>query len=216
MSDFDLKLDRWSKISTIAIGLLGVVFSGYFFLFYEKPSHNIQIDSQCLDWLADADEAAKNGSTLRHEAIIAKSDEHCADRKEQEQAVSIANKIFAQSAALETISLKNVNTELDPEKPMIGYVSVGKANNYVNSNFRNLETGEKALKELEILKAGTVLKARWSVNLRTNDEDTESGKNPSKTIINDGECVRMNEDLPEPIRGSYWVNVVLIECKKAT
>lgn len=213
MTDFDLRLDRWSKISTVAIGLIGVVFSGYFFLFYEKPSYNIQIDSQCLDWLADAEEAANKGSTLRHEAIIAKSDRHCAYPKEQEQAVAIANKIFAQSAALEKDSYNYQNIEPNSENPILGYVSLGKADDYINSNFRNLETGEKALKDTETLKAGTILKARWPVNLRTNNQDTEGGQNPSLAIINDNACVKMAENLPEPIRGSYWVEVAPNKCE---
>ena len=60
-------------------------------------------------------------------------------------------------------------------------------------------------------KDGTIMKANWSVYLRANTENTESGANPSLGIIPEGGCVKIL-DARDKIRGQTWAAVKLAKC----
>ena len=200
MSNFDLKLDRLSKVFTIVVGLLGLVISSYVAIFVIWPSHNRDNAKACFDTenkILTSVKSNPNGDTTTY---INNIREIC-DTSYNEAEAKV-NTLVAIAKALPR----------PDDNKVLGYVSLGKKDNYVGSNFRNLSSGEKALKYLDDLKTGKILQARWSVNLRKNKQDTESGNNPSLAIVYDNECVKMEEDLPKPIRGSYWVKVSLSEC----
>lgn len=98
-----------------------------------------------------------------------------------------------------------------PEPSAQGFVSLGRADDDQSSNFRFLDSGEKALKDVEKLQPGVVLIARWSVNLRENSSNTEAGNNPIVSVIQNESCVQQTGE-PELLRGSQWVEVKLVHC----
>jgi len=225
MSNFDLRLDRWSKIAAVLTGLFAVGFPAYLYFYLDVPNHKLNVADKCLNWVKETESKTNNGSTKTLETAQRNIKEFCSDKDKQDLAINLANTNFALKAELvaaqETIEELNLKVRppsgsvTKPVISLIGYVSLGLAarDQYPKTNFRNVETDEKALKTLIDLKKGTLLKARWSVNLRTNNEDTERGNNPSLAIIRDNECVKMEEDLPnKPLRGSYWVKVSLAQC----
>ncbi len=57
----------------------------------------------------------------------------------------------------------------------------------------------------------TLLKAKWSVYLRSNTENTESGLNAIRGLIQENNCVRVLKPYPG-IRGQIWAAVKLAGC----
>ena len=62
-----------------------------------------------------------------------------------------------------------------------------------------------------LAKEGTIMKANWSVYLRANTENTESGANPSLGIIPEGGYIRILERR-DNIRGQTWAAAKLAKC----
>lgn len=200
MSNFDLNLDRWNKVFTIVIGILGLIVSSYVAVFVIYPAHNRDNAKACFDARTTIKSDILNNPT--GDTTTYKNDLKKICNISYEKAEADVNSMVAETTALPK----------SQETGLMGSVSLGKADNYQTSNFRNFETGEKALKQKELLKKGAILIARWSVNLRKNKKDTTTGDNPSIAIIYDNKCVKMEEDLPPAKRGSYWVKVSLFDC----
>jgi hypothetical protein len=57
----------------------------------------------------------------------------------------------------------------------------------------------------------TLLKAKWSVYLRSNTENTETGNNAIRGLIQQNNCVRVLKPYPG-IRGQTWAAVKLAAC----
>lgn len=199
-TSFDLNLDRWNKIFTIVVGVLGLLVSAYVTIFVIWPGHNRDNAKACFDTENEILVGVKNypnGDITTHINSLRRICDTSHDEAEAKVKTLVA-----------------IAKALPRSDNVTGYVSLGPENNYADSNFRNFLSDEKALKHLDALKKDAILKARWSVNLRTNTEDTDSDQNPSLAIIYDNECVKMEEDLPQDtIRGSHWVKVSLSKCK---
>jgi hypothetical protein len=56
-----------------------------------------------------------------------------------------------------------------------------------------------------------LLKPRWSVYLRSNTENTDTGDNTIRGIIQENQCVRVLTPYPG-IRGQTWAAVKLADC----
>ncbi len=207
---FDLHLDRWSKIFTIVLGVLGFFASVYVTIWVVVPAHKRDNVKSCL-------ELRKSYAGLILEASddnIAKQAEVLASLCDETVEESLA---FLKSEATKAKSLMQLEKDNKPnivvaDNKQFGFVSLGKASDYQTSNFRDLASGGKAIKVIDELNVGSVLQARWSVNLRENNKDTESGENKRLLVIKDEQCVAL-EERPKDLRGSYWVRVSLSACE---
>jgi hypothetical protein len=97
-----------------------------------------------------------------------------------------------------------------------GWVAVGRlpSKSYGDLNF---EVPEEALASTDgTIKPGTVIHARWSVNLRkTHDSvDQGKGKNPVLGIMQAGECATVVRSKAK-IRGHTWAYVDVVPCPMA-
>jgi len=94
-----------------------------------------------------------------------------------------------------------------------GYVAIGKATPEVHSdvNFDIASSGEPAISGGSAPASGTILKARWPVNLRGNTQVTTGGENPVLSVIGEDACVIISGP-PTILRGQYWAPVSLSSC----
>lgn len=222
MSDLDLRLDRWSKFSTIIVGIISTGLAAYFLIWFQIPQQENAAADRCIHLLGILADKSKPQSEVQIKTIENELDADCPiDETVKENAFSIAKSIDADRSQIESLEMQIVELQkklsdqaAEPiEKPRVdGFVSLGIANDYQRSNFRDVKTGEKAVKVVRELNTGAILKARWSVNLRDNNKNTEAGGNRSIRVIRDGECVKLDEKPTEPLRGSWWVNVSLTSC----
>lgn len=89
-----------------------------------------------------------------------------------------------------------------------GWVAIGRiGGTYGQINF---DDAEALLVRPLPRKSGLVLKARWPVNLRENNENTQLGGNPVLRVLDVGECVQI--DSTQEIRGQVWAKVQVTEC----
>jgi hypothetical protein len=237
-SKFDFHLGRWEKLSTILIGLSVFALTFYSLFLVEKPTAELERLKFCAtsfkELLAIKLDPAKpeNDDTKIAQAklLSASIKSTCPNYAQAaNNYVATLEKVTnSQIAQIQTIGdLQNLVTKLQSEikalKPSAsplpkadnthGFVSIGPARpgGYVGSNFRYTKTGEKALKERAALVKGEILTARWSVNLRKNFKNTESGDNPSLGIIYDEQCVELLS-VPVERRGNYWAEVKRVDC----
>lgn len=112
-----------------------------------------------------------------------------------------------------------VNAESKPQRPANesgdGWVAVGRlpAQRYADQNF---ELPAEAVKGSAI-KVGTMIRARWSVNLRANYHNTESHDqsfNEVRGLMQAGECAKVLDSKTE-IRGQTWAYVDVVPCPMA-
>jgi hypothetical protein len=89
-----------------------------------------------------------------------------------------------------------------------GYVAVGSLG---KEGFRNFSIVSQPVGSDTSIVAQTLLKARWSVYLRSNTENTETGRNAIRGIIEENKCARVLKPYPG-IRGQTWAAVKLAEC----
>jgi hypothetical protein len=114
-----------------------------------------------------------------------------------------------------TENIQQVNKSLQPTAPVKaiaseaelpdGYVAVGTP---TNQNFTILSSAGGASTNIV---AQAVLKAKWSVYLRSNTDNTETGNNAIRGLIRENQCVRVLQPYPG-IRGQTWAAVKLAEC----
>jgi hypothetical protein len=91
-----------------------------------------------------------------------------------------------------------------------GYVAVGIFDAASNS-FRNFAVKPEAVEPGGGIKPEAVLKARWSVYLRANTQNTDTGGNPILGLIKEGDCVKVISAFPGT-RGQTWAAVRLTAC----
>ncbi|MFO1056214.1 MAG: hypothetical protein U1E53_04525 [Dongiaceae bacterium] len=117
------------------------------------------------------------------------------------------------SGIFDKLKAENVQVEAAPEaseKPD-GYVAVGSYD--PATGFRNFTVvGGKP--DGASIAAATLIKARWSVYLRSNTGNTDSGGNPILGLIRQEDCVRVLASYPG-VRGQTWAAVKLAPCPKA-
>jgi hypothetical protein len=90
-----------------------------------------------------------------------------------------------------------------------GYVAVGSIG---KEGFRNFSIVSQPVgSDANIIVPQALLKARWSVYLRSNTENTETDRNPIRGIIQENHCVQVLTPYPG-IRGQTWAAVKLVEC----
>jgi hypothetical protein len=92
-----------------------------------------------------------------------------------------------------------------------GWVAVGRfpAEQTSYQNFRVLDGSVKKNGEIEV---GTMLRARWTVNLRKNYENPSEGAiNPVLGTIQAGECVKVLESRAD-VRGQTWAYIDVTPC----
>lgn len=222
MSNLDLRLDRWSKISTIIVGLISTGLATYFLIWFQIPQQENAAADRCIHLLGILADKSKPQSEIQIKTIENELDSDCPiDETVKENAISIAKSIDADRSQIESLEMqvfelqKKLSDQSATPVEKIredGFVSLGIASDYQRSNFRDVKTGEKAVKIISELDIGAILQARWSVNLRENKKDIESGQNRSIRVIHDGECVKLEEKPTEPLRGSWWANVTLTRC----
>lgn len=104
-----------------------------------------------------------------------------------------------------------------------GFVAVGRAlpNAFSDVNFDawDGESWKSAVSEDGVVaySNGTILRARWSVNLRENTKSTVSGENPKIGLVGEGGCVKVTSPInkngsPQELRGQYWAEVKVADC----
>ena len=93
-----------------------------------------------------------------------------------------------------------------------GFVALGRVTTgvYAQVNFDRLD-GQPATGDGAAPPAGTVLRARWEVNLRENTSVTTAGANPILGMIDKDECIRLSAP-PEVQRGQFWARVARVAC----
>jgi hypothetical protein len=96
-----------------------------------------------------------------------------------------------------------------------GWVSVGRlpATRYADQNFEIASDVTSA----GAIKPGTMIRARWSVNLRANYDNTEEHErkiNPVLGLMQAGECAKVLESKAK-IRGQTWAYVDVVPCPVA-
>ena len=94
-----------------------------------------------------------------------------------------------------------------------GYVALGKITPSVQSqiNFVYDASNEQSIQDEEPPSVSSILRAKWSVNLRGNTSNTTLGNNPILGIIEQGECVEVVDE-PQGFRGQFWTKVLRITC----
>lgn len=94
-----------------------------------------------------------------------------------------------------------------------GWVAVGRFPS-VRAADQNFRVPDSAVTNGEI-QFGTMIRARWTVNLRTTYENTEEqGLNPVLGVIQAGECVKVLESRAD-VRGQTWAYVDVSPCSVA-
>jgi hypothetical protein len=94
-----------------------------------------------------------------------------------------------------------------------GWVAVGrfKTARYADLNFDILDVPPNAVVD-GVIKAETYMRARWSVNLRTNTKNTEDGNsNPVRGLIQAGQCAKVLDSAAN-IRSQTWAFIDLVTC----
>ena len=93
-------------------------------------------------------------------------------------------------------------------QPLVdGYVALGRFENRTYQNFQILSRAS----DDGVARAGDIMKASWSVNLRVNTENTQSGANSPLGSIPEGGCVKVLERY-DNIRGQTWAAVKQAAC----
>ncbi len=89
-----------------------------------------------------------------------------------------------------------------------GWVAVGRVGGtYGQINFDNAESLLVHPLPSSVKK---ILKARWSVNVRTNTSNTQLGANPLKATLDAGDCVESSA--LQEVRGQVWTNAKVVNC----
>lgn len=224
--EFDLQLDRWHKVSTIVLGIIGMAAAMFTLIAITLPNNNRESHRACLDdldkikGLVSAEDRSRSSTAVQRfigrcpdfeSFLMGATNNQVALSVQLEEVQKRLDEAVKAVPELENTPIDQVSKELS--KDATGYVSLGPAetSRYPESNFRNTESKEEALKDLDRLIKGTVLSARWSVNLRKNTEYTEGGTNPSLGIIYDEQCVELLS-VPIERRGNYWAEVKRVDC----
>lgn len=98
-----------------------------------------------------------------------------------------------------------------------GWVAVGRlgTTNFADLNFDIVS--KDAVDKDNTIKADTVIRARWSVSLRTNAynmEDRQDYTSPVRGLVWGGECAKVLGSLAD-VRGQTWAFIDLVECDSA-
>lgn len=211
-SQFDLQLDRWSKMSTILIGFLGLLVTTYVTVWVVLPGDSRNALAVCQSNKFVAVQILRENPNIGIDSLATEISRLCDDLSFDASYQFLAE-FRVDSEIASEVRLMSVEQTGGPEPSTQGFVSLGRVDDYQSSNFRFLDTGEKALKEAERLQPGVVLIARWSVNLRENSSNTEAGSNPILSVIQDENCVELTGK-PELLRGSQWVEVKSAQCNE--
>ena len=207
---FDILLDRWSKMSTILIGLLGLLVTTCVTVWVVLPGDNRDALAKCQSNKFVAVQIIRENPEIKIEMLASEVARLCKDLG-YDGSYKFLTEFRVDSEIATEVRLMSLEPSGGPKPSRQGFVSLGRADDYQSSNFRILATGEKALKEPEELQSGVVLISRWSVNLRENSSDTEAGNNPIVSVIQDENCIELNSE-PVVLRGSSWVSATLIPC----
>lgn len=211
-SRFDLQLDRWSKIATILIGFLGLLVTTYVTVWVVLPGDSRNALAVCQSNKFVAIQIIRENPDIGIDSLATEVARLCDDLG-YDASYQFLAEFRVDSEIASEVRLISVEPTGGLEPSTQGFVSLGRADDYQSSNFRFLDTGEKALKDSERLQPGVVLIARWSVNLRENSSNTEAGSNPIVSVIQDESCVELTSK-PELLRGSQWVEVKLVQCEE--
>ncbi len=97
-----------------------------------------------------------------------------------------------------------------------GWVAVGRfpSSRYADVNF---DVPPDGIVGDSTIKAGTMIRARWSVNLRKNTDNTEDKEhklNPILGLIQAGQCAKVVKSVAE-IRGQTWASIDVVPCPVA-
>ena len=207
---FDLQLDRLTKMSTVSLGVLGLLATTYVTVWVIIPAHDRDGRKVCSDYKLGAQSAAKEAPDDDHSAHVELITEFC-PRETRESAFAYVNSEAADEQILQG-KARETQRALGETAIFDGFVSLGKASDEKASNFRAAASGAKAVGVVDELGPGSVLEARWPVNLRSNDSNTQAGTNPPILTIQEGSCVRLAQR-PRLLRGSYWARASLSQCE---
>lgn len=99
------------------------------------------------------------------------------------------------------------------ESSIEGFVALGRTlpTSYAQVNFDNAANGVPSIVNGSPPTSGAILKARWSVNLRSNTTITTGGRNPILAVIGEGECITVSGE-PQALRGQFWAAINRTEC----
>ena len=131
-----------------------------------------------------------------------------------------ATKVYGDLKTLTPSNVEAVSRELSSavrvqvqgvgdEKPQ-GYVAVGTFDSEAKT-FRNFDVPSASIQGDGVVKAGTVIKAKWSVYLRADTSNTQSGNNSILGLVPGGGCAEVIESMPG-IRSQTWAAVKLTTC----
>jgi hypothetical protein len=90
------------------------------------------------------------------------------------------------------------------------FVAVG-AFDRAKKTFRNFAVPAATTMDDGSIAAGTVIKAFWSVYLRSNTSDTTDNANPKLGVLDEGSCAKVERSTPG-VRGQTWALVRPVPC----
>ncbi len=98
-----------------------------------------------------------------------------------------------------------------------GWVAVGRLEGKRPADL-NFEIPSDAVAVDGAIKAGTMIRARWSVNLRKNTDNTEDKEhklNPILGLMQAGQCAKVVKSVAQ-IRGQTWASIDVVPCSLAS
>ncbi len=217
-----MSLDRLHKISSILFSGIGSLVLGYFTLTGNWKEFTLKEEQFCVNTESYYVQAALRSEIAPPLALLNRIKERCgfasideARFAFQSEKAGYAQILSADIAPLEQpiieggSSLESGEIELDTND---GWVVLASFNaDGSDSNFTRADTGEAAVMDMTAPPEGTILTAKWPVNLRQNTQKTGGDLNPSLDILDTGSCVKVTGD-PVTQRSVIWAPVAYATC----
>lgn len=217
-----MNLDVLQKLTNIVFKGLGAAVMGYFTITGEWRDFALREESFCIDNESYYMQAALRSESHPSLELLQRIQSRCGFASLEEAQASF----HAERAGFQQIESQTQVAAMEQE--VIGFESgdgqemlesavgedgwVALGNSDVTGFVSNFElAGGEALREPLELEVGTVLFAKWPVNLRLNTENTTGSDNPSLAIIEAKACIQ-TLDAPIPKRALIWAPVILASC----
>ncbi|MEM7745016.1 MAG: hypothetical protein AAF409_15020 [Pseudomonadota bacterium] len=206
-------LDTVDKVSKILFSVVGTFCIAVATYEVEWTRLGLETDGFCLEHAQTYEAMLLQYRETPPPVVVDRYAERCGVSEDEAFSDLKTIQAIVIQQAQTAVSAGQVGQVSSAEDLLSGFVAVGSAEPSVfrDVNFDVAGDGSPAIQDGAAPDIGTVLVARWGVNLRTNLLLTTSGKNPSKTVIPPGGCVRII-GAPE-VRGTkYWAKVELLDC----
>ena len=200
------RLEKAEKIANIfSAGVLAVIVAAFSLGLGLRQDHRDE-DSFCVGFLEHYENALARSSERGSDAIIQRYSSRC------NVAPMIATQRVKEFQALAELNAEEPRQTAADTSTGDGHVAIGRLEprKFSDLNF-DLAAPAGEISRPGDLPAGTVLKARWSVNLRENTKLTTSGENPIVGLVQQGACVQLAA-APVAARGQAWSTVNLVNC----